>query len=128
MKKMLTKLSLSLKMTPVRSLVLWSRGLVHIHIGQENHSWVLLLLSLVAWERPFLSTGLCAKTLAAKQPLRKYREIIFCYCEKKLFYWSRKIFKNFQITRAICLNSERLEQFLVTECLFNLFLEVSQTW
>ena len=55
---------------------------------------------------------------------------------KKLFYWSRKtfdirgwrprIFKNFEITRTIYSNSERSEQFLLTECFFNLFLEVSQ--
>ena len=34
--------------------------------------------------------------------------------------------KNFEITRTIYSNSERSEQFLVTECFFNLFLEVSQ--
>ena len=55
---------------------------------------------------------------------------------KKLFYWSRKTFeiegwrpricKNFEITWTIYSNSERSEQFLVTECFFNLFLEVSQ--
>ena len=32
---------------------------------------------------------------------------------------------NFWITRTICSTSERLEQFLVTECFFDLFLEVS---
>ena len=32
----------------------------------------------------------------------------------------------FEITRTIYSNSERSEQFLVTECFFNLFLEVSQ--
>ena len=31
-------------------------------------------------------------------------------------------------SRTICLNSERSEQFLVTECFFNLFLEVSQIY
>ena len=34
--------------------------------------------------------------------------------------------KIFEITRTIYSNSERSEQFLVTECFFNLFLEVSQ--
>ena len=34
--------------------------------------------------------------------------------------------KKIEITRTICSNSERSEQFLVTECFFNLFLEVSQ--
>ena len=36
--------------------------------------------------------------------------------------------KNCSSTRTIYSNSERSEQFLVTECFFNLFLEVSQTW
>ena len=36
----------------------------------------------------------------------------------------REICKNFEITKAIYSNSERSEQFLVTECFFNLFLEV----
>ena len=63
-------------------------------------------------------------------------KIVLTYCEKQLYYWSRKtfesrgrklrIFKNFDITRTIYSNSERSEQFLVTECFFNLFLEVSQ--
>ena len=30
-----------------------------------------------------------------------------------------------EITSTICSNSQRSEQFLVTECFFNLFLEVS---
>ena len=33
--------------------------------------------------------------------------------------------KIFEITKTIYQNSERSEQFLVTECFFNLFLEVS---
>ena len=42
--------------------------------------------------------------------------------------WRPRICKIFEITRTIYSNSERLEQFLVTECFFNLFLEVSQIW
>ena len=63
-------------------------------------------------------------------------KIVVIYCEKKLFYWSRKTFevrgwrqricKNFEITRTINSKSGRSEQFLITECFFNLFLEVSQ--
>ena len=62
-------------------------------------------------------------------------KIVLTYCEKKMFEWSRKTFesrgwkpricKSFEITRTICSKSERSEQFLVTECFFNLFLEVS---
>jgi hypothetical protein len=33
--------------------------------------------------------------------------------------------RNFEITRSIYSNSERSEQLFVTECFFNLFLEVS---
>ena len=40
--------------------------------------------------------------------------------------WRPRICKNFEITRKICLSSESAEQFLVTECFCNLFLEVSQ--
>jgi hypothetical protein len=40
----------------------------------------------------------------------------------------RKIVLVIEITRTIYLNSERSKQLLVTECFFNLFLEVSQTW
>ena len=61
--------------------------------------------------------------------------MVFCYqiCSdllwKKMFYWSRekllkfeirgwrpKIWNSFEITRTIFSNSERSEQFLVTEC------------
>ena len=52
-------------------------------------------------------------------------KILLTYWEKKLFQWSR-ISKNFEITGIICSNSERFEQFLVTECFFNLLLEISQ--
>ena len=39
--------------------------------------------------------------------------------------WRPRICKNFEITRTIYSNSERSEELLVTECFFNLFLEVS---
>ena len=57
-------------------------------------------------------------------------KIVLIYCEKKMFWWSRKILeiqgwrpricKNFEITRTIYSNSERSEQFLVTECFFGI--------
>ena len=53
-----------------------------------------------------------------------------------MFYRSRKtfeirgsrlrIFKSFEITKTIYSSSERSEQFLVTKCFFNLFLEISE--
>ena len=45
---------------------------------------------------------------------------------KKISSDREKNSKIFEIIRTICSNSERSEQFLVTECFFNLFLEVSQ--
>ena len=74
-----------------------------------------------------------------------FTKIVLIYCEKKLFQWSRNFFeiqgwrlricKSFEITnseqwkaRTMFGNSERSEQFLVTECFFNLFLEVSNIW
>ena len=40
---------------------------------------------------------------------------------------SQEFKKSFEITRTIYSNSESSEQFLVTECFFNLFLEISHT-
>ena len=77
-------------------------------------------------------------TAEAKAKETRYfvTKIVLTYCEKKLFYWSRfffeiwdwrpRICKKFEITRTIYSSSERSEQFLVTECFFNLFLEVFQ--
>ena len=63
----------------------------------------------------------CGKT---KQKWYFVTKIVLTYCEKELFQWSRKTWV-FEITRTIYSYSERSEQFLVTECFFNLFLEVS---
>ena len=58
-------------------------------------------------------------------------KIVQAYWEKKMFYWLRKTFEiwgwrpRICKTRAIYSNSERSEQFLVTECFFKLFLKVS---
>ena len=62
-------------------------------------------------------------------------KIVLTYCEKNcssnwdfLFEirgWRLRICKHFEITKTIFSNSERSEHFLVTECFFNLFLEVS---
>ena len=40
--------------------------------------------------------------------------------------WRPRISKKFQITWTIYSNSERSEQFLVKECLFKMFLVISQ--
>ena len=50
-----------------------------------------------------------------------------CSSDQEKFFWNSRLkAKFFEITRTIYSNSERSEQFLVTECFFNLFLEVSQ--
>ena len=50
--------------------------------------------------------------------------------EKLLIYEAEGIqnCKNFEITKAIHSNSQRSEEFLVTECFFSLFLEVSHLY
>ena len=62
--------------------------------------------------------------------------MVFCYqnCSDKKWekivlvieknFWNSRICKNFEIIRTIYSSSERSEQVLVTECFFNLFLEV----
>ena len=83
---------------------------------------------------------LLSRTWVAESHLT-WAEMVFCFqnCsdllwEKNCFSdrekleirdWRPRILKIFEITRTIDSNSERSEQFLVTECLFNLFLEVS---
>ena len=42
------------------------------------------------------------------------------------FFDNFPFYNNFEITGTIYSNSESLEQFLVTECFFNLFLKISQ--
>jgi len=53
--------------------------------------------------------------------------LTMCDREKLLKFKAkgREFAKHFEITRTIYSNSERSEQFMVTECFFNLFLEVS---
>ena len=52
-----------------------------------------------------------------------------CSSDLEFFFeircWRSRICKMFEITRTIYSNIERSEQFLVTECFFNLFLQVS---
>ena len=71
-------------------------------------------------------------------------EMVFCYQNCSALPWEKnvvviekqnwnsrlrpRICKKFEITRTICWKSKRSEQFFVTECLFILFLEVSQIW
>ena len=61
-------------------------------------------------------------------------KIVLTYCEKNCSsdreknFWNLRLkaeYLQFEITRTIYSNSERSEQFLVTECFFNLFLELS---
>ena len=79
------------------------------------------------------SHGNCVHVDLAKKKTKRL-EMVFCYqnCSEllweKMFLWLRKtfeirswrlrIFKIFEITGTIYSNSERSEQFLVTECFF----------
>ena len=50
--------------------------------------------------------------------------MVFCYLNCSI-PTVRKKYSSFEITRTIYSNSERSKKFLVTECFFNWFLEVS---
>ena len=56
-----------------------------------------------------------------------WEEIVLVIAKKtfEIQGWRPRTCKNFEITRTIYSNSERSEQFLVTECFFNLFVDVS---
>ena len=70
--------------------------------------------------------------------LKSISGMVFCYQNCSDLLWEKIVLvieknfgnsrllicKIFEITRTIYSNSERTEQFLVTECFFNLFLEV----
>ena len=67
----------------------------------------------------------------------RHPTMVFCYqnCTDLLWEkivlvieknWRPRICKFFEIIRTIYSSSERSEEFLVTECFFNLFLKVSQ--
>ena len=58
-------------------------------------------------------------------------KMVFCYQNWSHILWEKIVlviernFWNWRITRTIFSNSERSEQYLLTECFCNLFLEVS---
>ena len=65
--------------------------------------------------------------LCEKRELKKWyfdTKIVLTYCEKKILKFETEG-QEFEITRRIYSNSDRSEQFLVTECFLNFFLEVS---
>ena len=103
-----------------------------------------LLILLAPWQGKrnwFVLTRLLSLVPKISKTLRICRTMVFCYknCSellweknvlviKKNFWNSRLKAKNlqiFEITRTIHSNSDGSEQFLVTECFFNLFLKVS---
>ena len=56
--------------------------------------------------------------------------MVFCYQNCSDLLWEKNVIvieKSFETTRTIYSSSERSEQFLITECFFNLFREVSET-
>ena len=102
-----------------------------VNSQMEFHAWIFVIAFTIWCNIDFPKISCCGAEI-----WYFVTKIVLTYCKKKLFYWSRKtfeirgwrprIFKIFEITRTIFSNSERSEQFLVTECFFNLFLEVSQ--
>ena len=114
-----------------------------LNLGNEAKNWKIISLFFHQIELktlPLQSVNPCC-VLHVKSNQKKWyfvTKIVLTYCEKKMFEWLRKTFeirgwrpricKIFEIVRTIYSNSERSEQFLVTKCFFNLFLEVSQTW
>ena len=88
---------------------------------------------------PILAAGLMYKIFKYLW-LSSFEALVFCYqnCSDLLWEkivlaieknfeirgWRPRICKIFEITRTIYSNSERSAWFLVTECFFNLFLEV----
>ena len=53
--------------------------------------------------------------------------MVLCYQNCSDLLWEKIILViEIEITRTIYSNSEKTEQFLVTECFFNLFLEISK--
>ena len=99
-----------------------------------TNTWIERNNSFYRWIK--LANFLVAYLLLSQK--YTHREMVFCYQNCSDLLWSRKTFeirgwrpricKIFEITRTIHSNSERSEQFLVTECFFNLFLEVSHIY
>ena len=57
----------------------------------------------------------------------KIKIMVLCYQNCSDLLWEKIILViEIEITRTIYSNSEKTEQFLVTECFFNLFLEISK--
>ena len=109
----------------------------------KKHSWFKTFLeSNCHWSTTSRPGFLTIIKLRYCYKINDHTEMIFCYqnCSdqlwEKIVVWSRKTFeirgwrpricKKIEITWTIYSNSERSQQFLATECFFNLFLKVSQ--
>ena len=117
---------------------IWDMYIIYIYQFRQSQLFsgsAPFTIFVAFWNR--LLTSISLKILYTIKRKEILQEMVFCYqncSEKKLFYWSRKTFeirgwrsrncKIFEITRKIY-SSNYSEQFLVTECFFNLFLEVS---
>ena len=69
-----------------------------------------------------------SKLLRSAIPVQCNWKMVFCHQNCSELLWEKIVLvieKIFEITRTIYSNSERSEQFLVTECFFNIFLEFS---
>jgi hypothetical protein len=84
----------------------------------SNMYWIWLVFSVQTAMNGILLPKLFWPTVRKKCSSNRERTL-------EIRGWRPRICKTFEITRTIYSNSERSEQFLVTECFFNLFLEVS---
>ena len=81
-------------------------------LSQKSFSCITFVIGL------WMIKQLVVLKLVQRQPKPNYKTF-------EIRGWRPRIFKFFEITWTIYSNSERSEQFLVTDCFFNLFLEIS---
>ena len=110
LRKFFANLRLKAKAELLRSLEQFIRT-----VKCQNKFWSRMLFKLFARSDFGMQTGTSQKWCIVTK-------IVLTYCEKKLFQWSKIISRSLeQFAQTV----KKSEQFLVTECFFNLFLEVS---
>ena len=125
--------------TQMRSGLIFISGLQQVVTLHQGKFGKFLLISLyivkklVRNQKWIMSCSLFLVMYYLKKmvKLASWLEMVFCYQNCSDLLWEKivpVIEKIFEITRTIYSNSERSEQLFVTECFFNLFLEVSVIW
>ena len=120
----------------------WHRLLVPANLElRDLFNSVITFLLRTMTSSPFSVWLICLSSISSMSfsLISEISEMTFCYqncsdLKKSFSDWEKllkfkgcrlRICNIFEITRTIYSNSERSEQFLVTESFFNLFLEVS---